>query len=126
MVTAPTASPASTQCVCIPKSWLCDGNVDCDGGQDEGPECDRAPCNGVWCPRLGAAGGANQRPRCINAEWLCDGDNDCGDNSDEINCGPSHFHFLFSFSLSLSLSLSLLCLIFKKEKKLQEENKINI
>ncbi|XP_046657715.1 low-density lipoprotein receptor-related protein 4-like isoform X4 [Daphnia pulicaria] len=72
-------------CVCIPLSWVCDGNQDCDRGQDES-DCGETVCHGIRC-RSGSAG--HPTPRCIQPDWLCDGDDDCGDNSDEIHCEAS-------------------------------------
>ena len=100
-VRAPTLPASASACVCIPKTWMCDGNQDCDQGEDEF-DCDEtAPCNGVRCPRQRTAGSRTVgAPRCIQSDWFCDGDDDCGDNSDEINCGtvPS-FIIYFAYYL---------------------------
>ncbi|ENN73360.1 hypothetical protein YQE_10039, partial [Dendroctonus ponderosae] len=78
---------------CIPKSWMCDGEVDCENGQDENP-----------------AGGCNTRTactdqqfecgkggHCVNRSYYCDGDKDCQDGSDEPDhcyrtCAAGEFH----------------------------------
>lgn len=79
-------------CVCIPKVERCDGEQNCEDGEDE-EECTettkqevmqelRAQCQKddqhVLCPRTYL---------CIDTKWLCDGDDDCGDFSDETRCG---------------------------------------
>lgn len=71
---------------------MCDGNQDCDHGEDE-TDCSEIACQGIRC-RSGSGG--QTTPRCIQPEWLCDGDDDCGDNSDEIHCG--NLTILFSVS----------------------------
>ncbi|CAH0400220.1 unnamed protein product [Chilo suppressalis] len=66
---------------CIPNSWVCDGERDCLGGEDEKDEkCKHSTCAPYMfrCPS----------GKCIFKSWMCDGENDCGDaeESDEKNC----------------------------------------
>lgn len=78
-------------CMCILKSTQCNGDINCEDGEDE-ENCNvtneeiingmRLECestgNHVLCPRTFT---------CIAEDWLCDGDDDCGDYSDETKCG---------------------------------------
>lgn len=59
----------------ISESWVCDGEPDCTGGEDEQQSCP-APfsCDGEQIPQA----------------WVCDGWEDCIDGSDEpASCAPS-------------------------------------
>ena len=69
---------------CIPISWKCDSDVDCEDGSDEA-ECEKASCNTT----AGSSTDAQFRcdnGQCISAKWRCDLENDCQDGSDEFNC----------------------------------------
>ncbi|KAH3888381.1 hypothetical protein DPMN_012414 [Dreissena polymorpha] len=73
-------------CVCIPRNLVCDGQPDCDNGQDE-KGCvaqsvthSHCPIDHYTCWNL----------QCVKKNWVCDGDNDCGDNSDELMCPPKN------------------------------------
>ncbi|CAB3366747.1 Hypothetical predicted protein [Cloeon dipterum] len=89
-------------CLCVPQEWRCDGDADCEHGEDE--HCDPLHRSGggggtMW---EGPSDVGHERPtepepdcrglhcpsgRCISREWLCDGDDDCGDFWDEASCG---------------------------------------
>ena len=63
---------------CIPMTWKCDGEQDCNNQVDE-QGCDQActrPLDEFQC----------SNHKCISSTWRCDQDNDCGDNSDEDDC----------------------------------------
>ncbi|XP_015437459.1 PREDICTED: basement membrane-specific heparan sulfate proteoglycan core protein [Dufourea novaeangliae] len=65
---------------CIPKSYVCNGRLDCTDGSDEmrcsphGCEPNEYRCNNT---------------QCVSKLWRCDGDKDCADGSDEENCTPN-------------------------------------
>ncbi|XP_043197932.1 sortilin-related receptor-like, partial [Amphibalanus amphitrite] len=63
---------------CIWSAWLCDGDRDCPGGEDEA-DCAHAGCghDHYRCLLSG---------ECIGRERVCDGRQDCADNSDEEAC----------------------------------------
>lgn len=53
----------------IAEAWICDGEADCDGGEDEQ----------LNCPGPTVCANGEEIP----AAWVCDGWDDCGDGSDE-------------------------------------------
>eukprot|EP00118_Oscarella_pearsei_P023716 m.287138 g.287138 ORF g.287138 m.287138 type:complete len:236 (+) comp40702_c0_seq1:227-934(+) len=60
---------------CVSRSFVCDGDLDCDKGEDEhycDVDCDK---NGMFRCKIGHP--------CIPNQWTCDGANDCVDGSDE-------------------------------------------
>ena len=60
----------------ISQDRVCDGVVDCWGGQDES----QAGCDTLvaWC--------GQPEPEAILASSICDGVEDCGDGLDEVDC----------------------------------------
>ncbi|XP_077981564.1 very low-density lipoprotein receptor-like [Glandiceps talaboti] len=74
---------------CIPQSWKCDDDDDCQDNSDE-DSCPRRTCaeTEFKCTN----------DKCIPRRWQCDGDNDCDDGSDEDanmcrerTCRSDHF-----------------------------------
>uniref|UniRef100_A0A3B3DWZ7 EGF-like domain-containing protein n=1 Tax=Oryzias melastigma TaxID=30732 RepID=A0A3B3DWZ7_ORYME len=71
---------------CIPMSWTCDKENDCENGEDEA-HCGKKDTSQFQCTNH----------RCIPSRWVCDGADDCGDNSDEGSkcknktCSPDAF-----------------------------------
>ncbi|CAG2103255.1 unnamed protein product [Medioppia subpectinata] len=65
---------------CIWESWLCDGQNDCEGGEDE-DNC-----------HFGAKNCSDSQFRCIHSAGcvplsaVCNGKDDCGDGTDEWGC----------------------------------------
>ena len=94
---------------CIPSYTVCDGDRNCDHGEDELQNCPPRKC------RDGQFQCNNSI--CITAGWVCDRDNDCGDMSDEpANCSEfkcSSVRWLFSKSeishIRYKLYFSLYC-----------------
>ncbi|KAL4225514.1 Low-density lipoprotein receptor-related protein 4 [Mactra antiquata] len=72
-------------CVCIPQSLVCDGQPDCENGNDE---------QGCGVQRISSHCPADHftcwNQQCIRLDWVCDNDNDCGDDSDELMCPPKN------------------------------------
>ncbi|XP_037136104.1 suppressor of tumorigenicity 14 protein homolog isoform X3 [Syngnathus acus] len=69
-------------CMCLPKSSVCDGVVDCQDRSDE-----------MNCTRAYAKGCSSSSYKCANGKCVttlnpeCDGLKDCQDGSDELRCG---------------------------------------
>lgn len=66
---------------CIPKVWVCDGDIDC-GDNDSSDEHDK-------CPKLPSCLPSEFKcanNHCISYDLYCNNENDCGDNSDELQC----------------------------------------
>ena len=64
---------------CIRLSYVCDGHIDCPGGQDE-INCSNISCNGFLKCR--------NENRCVGLQQICDGVVDCHYSSDdELFCG---------------------------------------
>jgi hypothetical protein len=78
---------------CIWADLRCNGEADCDGGEDEdGCPTDPTPTPGV-CEASRFSCGSNQWAcedgQCIPSSWLCDGMSDCDGAEDEAGCGSS-------------------------------------
>ena len=65
---------------CLSSDRLCNGQKDCDDGEDETPVfCDHRKCLPLqW--RCGTG-------QCIRSSQRCDGSNHCWDGTDEEDCG---------------------------------------
>lgn len=81
-VVSPCTS-AEFQCkdriTCIHRSWVCDGEKDCPGGDDEmAPTCLNVTCRAdqFQC----------KDRTCIAGALECSGKAECADGSDEVNC----------------------------------------
>uniref|UniRef100_A0A915IHZ3 EGF-like domain-containing protein n=1 Tax=Romanomermis culicivorax TaxID=13658 RepID=A0A915IHZ3_ROMCU len=77
---------------CIPKSWMCDSEINCRGGEDESP----ANCGGKTVQPCNNGEFRCSNGHCILSSWVCDRDNDCLDGTDEQNCtyetcSPNYF-----------------------------------
>ncbi|CAG7828356.1 unnamed protein product [Allacma fusca] len=80
---APDQFLCKDQLKCIPKSQICNQEIDCEDASDEPDDCPHVPCrDGTFTCKLSK--------KCIPSGWLCDGQADCGfaqnyviDTSDE-------------------------------------------
>jgi len=86
--------------LCLPLSWTCDGQEDCQAGDDENKEL----CEGPSCDQFSCDDGS-----CVANSTLCDGTSDCEDGSDEKSdlclvqsCQSGHGQFLCNDRLRAS------------------------
>uniref|UniRef100_A0A673MSU7 LDL receptor related protein 8 n=1 Tax=Sinocyclocheilus rhinocerous TaxID=307959 RepID=A0A673MSU7_9TELE len=77
-----TCPPEKFDCggKCVSLSWRCDGERDCENGEDE------ADCAAGKSCSAGEFQCRNHK--CLAPVYVCDGDDDCGDSSDEEKCSP--------------------------------------
>ena len=78
----PDEYSCKTENKCLHRNWICDGDADCKGMDDESAAvCSTPDCESddFEC----------ENKKCVNKRNLCDGHDHCGDNSDETNCKSS-------------------------------------
>uniref|UniRef100_A0A673GG94 Low-density lipoprotein receptor-related protein 8-like n=1 Tax=Sinocyclocheilus rhinocerous TaxID=307959 RepID=A0A673GG94_9TELE len=77
-----TCPPEKFDCggKCVSLSWRCDGERDCENGEDE------ADCAAGESCSVGEF--QCRKRKCLAPVYVCDGDDDCGDGSDEEKCSP--------------------------------------
>ncbi|CAL1537090.1 unnamed protein product, partial [Lymnaea stagnalis] len=63
--------------LCVPPSWLCDGDKDCLNGDDE------LNCSISRCDSKQFECSSSSKLRCISISWQCDGEKDCDLGEDE-------------------------------------------
>ncbi|KAL4716494.1 hypothetical protein ACJJTC_015922 [Scirpophaga incertulas] len=87
---------------CIPMTHVCDGDEDCEHGEDEDAS-PKGPCANVTCNTEDNI--QCDHNHCLPKSWVCDGYEDCADGSDEsaaacssraVRCGPEQFQCLRS------------------------------
>ncbi|XP_049767503.1 low-density lipoprotein receptor-like isoform X2 [Schistocerca cancellata] len=66
---------------CVPLTWVCDGERDCDSGADE------AHCGQRRCPSDKFECTVRGSVACLDKKQVCDGHVDCQDGSDERPAG---------------------------------------
>lgn len=89
---------------CVHRSWICDGEQDCPGGDDEMmPNCQNITCRADQFQCADKS--------CIAGHFHCSGKAECRDGSDELNCRKHYklFNPLLSshevqFSIFLAVS----------------------
>ncbi|XP_037511191.1 low-density lipoprotein receptor-related protein 1 [Rhipicephalus sanguineus] len=84
-VSCPAMSFRCLNGLCIPDSWRCDRDMDCEDGHNGSLSSDEKGCE-YKCARdqFQCANG-----RCIKASMHCNGEFNCEDRSDEANCNST-------------------------------------